>query len=73
MKGMVIKPIRLRSSLYLLVPYEVAKVTDITENTKFSLKLVHGNHTVLKFEKVKEEAAAQNKILVQKVKLPLDH
>jgi len=50
---MVVKPIRLRSSLYLLVPFEVAKVTEITEGVEFMLRLVHGNKTVLKFEKTR--------------------
>jgi hypothetical protein len=69
MKGMVIKPIRLRSSLYLLVPYEVAQVTEITENTKFVLKLIHGNHTVLRFEKIKEDTADKEKeALISKIR-----
>ena len=53
MEGMVVKPIRLRNSLYLLVPCEVAKVTEITEDTEFVLRLVHGSRTILKFEKIK--------------------
>jgi len=51
---MVIKPIRLRNSLYLLVPCEVAKVTDITENTRFVLQLIHSRQTILKFEKIND-------------------
>jgi len=58
-EGMVIKPIRLRSSLYLLVPYEVAKVTEITEDTEFALRLVHGNKTVLKYERTKNNQESE--------------
>jgi len=47
MVGIVVKPIRLRSSLYLLVPYDVAKVTEITEDTEFMLRLVHGSQTII--------------------------
>jgi len=52
-EGMVVKPIRLRNSLYLLVPCEVAKVTDITEDTMFALRLIHDKQTVLKYEEIK--------------------
>ena len=53
MVGIVVKPIRLRNSLYLLIPCEVAMVTGITESTRFALQLIHGKQTVLKFEKIK--------------------
>ena len=61
MEGLVIKPIRLRNSLYLLIPCQVAKVTEITEDTKFMLKLVHGNQTILKFEKIKDELPSKKR------------
>jgi hypothetical protein len=67
MKGMIVKPICLRNSLYLLIPFEVAKVTGITKDTKFVLKLVHGNQTILKFEKVKDDSIDLDKLSLAKI------
>lgn len=47
---LVVKPIRLGKSLYLLVPSQIAKVTEITENSRFVLKLVHGKRTILEYQ-----------------------
>lgn len=47
---LVVKPIRLGKSLYLLVPSQIAKVTEINENSSFILRLVHGKRTILEYE-----------------------
>ncbi len=39
MKGIELKPIRLRNNLYLLVPMEVAELIGVTKETKFALTL----------------------------------
>lgn len=57
MAGVELKPIRLRKSLYLLVPMEVAKIIGVNEKTKFMLTLRSSEETVLVYNKV--EAAPQ--------------
>lgn len=52
MDGIELKPIRLRKSLYLLIPMEVAKLIGVTDKTKFILTLKHGNEHVLTYNKV---------------------
>jgi hypothetical protein len=43
MNGIELKPIRLKNTLYLLIPMELAKLIGITDKTKFILTL---NHTM---------------------------
>lgn len=50
--GIKLKPIRLRKSLYLLIPMEVAKLIGVTDKTKFVLSLKHGDEYVLMYHKV---------------------
>jgi hypothetical protein len=50
--GIKLKPIRLRKSLYLLIPMEVAKLIGVTDKTKFVLTLKHGDEYVLMYHKV---------------------
>jgi hypothetical protein len=50
--GIKIKPIRLRKSLYLLIPMEVAKLIDVTDKTEFKLMLEHGKHYKLIYHKL---------------------
>lgn len=50
--GIKLKPIRLRKSLYLLIPMEVAKLIGVTDKTKFVLTLKHGDEYVLVYHKV---------------------
>jgi len=50
--GIELKPIRLRKSLYLLIPMEVAKLIGVTDKTKFVLTLKHGDEYVLMYHKV---------------------
>jgi len=49
----VLRPIRIRNSLYLLIPMEVAKLTGVTKDTHFKLTVKQGKSTFLSFEKVK--------------------
>jgi hypothetical protein len=51
--GIDLKPIRLRKSLYLLIPMEVAKLIGVSDKTRFVLTLKHGNEVVLMYHKVK--------------------
>jgi hypothetical protein len=51
MVGINLKPIRLRKSLYLLIPMEVAKLIGVTDKTKFVLTLKHGDEYVLMYHK----------------------
>lgn len=50
--GIRLKPIRLRNSLYLLIPMEVAKLIGIAQDTRFILTLKHGDECVLMYKKV---------------------
>jgi len=52
--GIKLKPIRLRKSLYLLIPMEVAKLIGVTDKTKFVLTLEHGGEYVLMYHKVED-------------------
>ena len=52
MDGIKLKPIRLRKSLYLLIPMEVAKLIGVTDKAKFVLTLKHGGEYVLMYHKV---------------------
>jgi len=50
-KGIKLKPIRLRNSLYLLIPMEVAKLFGITKDTKFILTLEPSEECILVYKK----------------------
>ena len=50
--GIKLKPIRLRKSLYLLIPMEVAKLIGVTDKTKFVLTLKQSDEYVLMYHKV---------------------
>lgn len=52
MEGILLTPIRIGNSLYLLIPMEVAKLIGATKETQFKLTLRHSNNTFLTFEKV---------------------
>ncbi len=52
MNGIKLKPIRLRKSLYLLIPMNVAKLIDVTDKTKFVLTLMHDSKITLLYHKV---------------------
>lgn len=52
MAGIKLKPIRLRKSLYLLIPMEVAKLIDVTDKTEFKLMLEHGREYKLIYNKL---------------------
>jgi len=54
MKGIELKPIRLRNSLYLLIPMEVAKLIGATKETMFILTLSAGETNALKYTKLEE-------------------
>lgn len=54
MAGIKLKPIRLRKSLYLLIPMEVAKLIGVTDKTKFVLALKQGDEYVLMYHKVED-------------------
>lgn len=54
--GIKLKPIRLRKSLYLLIPMEVAKLIGVTDKTKFVLTLKHGDEYSLMYHKVEVRA-----------------
>ena len=51
--GIKSKPIRLRKSLYLLIPMEIAKLIGVTDKTKFVLTLKQSDEYVLMYHKVK--------------------
>jgi len=51
MHGIELKPIRLRKSLYLLIPMEVAKLIGVTDKAKFVLTLKHDDECVLMYQK----------------------
>lgn len=51
MDGISLKPIRLRNSLYLLIPMEVAKLIGATRDTRFLLTLRHGDESILMYMK----------------------
>jgi len=51
LNGIELKPIRLRKSLYLLVPMEVAKLIGITDKSKFVLTLKQNDECVLMYHK----------------------
>lgn len=46
------KPIRLRKSLYLLIPMEVAKLIGVTDKTRFNLTLDHSDEYALMYHKI---------------------
>lgn len=51
--GIKLKPIRLRKSLYLLIPMEVAKLIGVTDKTKFVLTLKQSDEYILTYHKLK--------------------
>ena len=50
--GIKLKPIRLRKSLYLLIPMELAKLIGVSNKSKFVLTLNRGDEYVLMYQKV---------------------
>ncbi|MFB0543372.1 MAG: hypothetical protein ACETVR_01195 [Candidatus Bathyarchaeia archaeon] len=54
MKGIKLSPIRLRNSLYLLIPIEVAKLLDIAKETEFYLNIKYDKDTVLIYSKIED-------------------
>ena len=60
MVGIELKPIRLRKSLYILIPSEVAKLIGVTNETKLILTLNHGNECVLLYHKVEAQPTNSN-------------
>lgn len=54
MKGIRLNPIKLRNSLYLLIPIELTKILDITKETEFYLSIKHDKNTILIYSKVKD-------------------
>jgi len=59
MKGIELEPIRLRNSLCLLVPMEVAKLIGVTKETKFLLTLSVSEESKLEYTKLEEDHDAQ--------------
>jgi len=55
MKGIELKPIRLRNSLYLLVPMDVAKLIGVTKETKFVLTLSVSEESKLEYTELEED------------------
>jgi hypothetical protein len=51
-EGIELKPIRLRKSLYLLIPMDLAKLIGVSEKAKFMLTLKHRDGYVLMYNKV---------------------
>ena len=58
MNGIEVKPIRLRKSLYLLIPMEVAKLIGVTDKSRIVLTLKHGDECVLMYHKVEDSHSA---------------
>lgn len=54
MKGIKLSPIRIRNSLYLLIPIEVAKLLDIAKETEFYLNIKYDKNTVLIYSKIED-------------------
>lgn len=54
MNGIKLKPIRLRKSLYLLIPMNIAKLIGVSDKSKFMLTLDHDDKYVLNYQKVGE-------------------
>ena len=52
LNGIKLKPIRLRKSLYLLIPMELAKLIGVTDKTKFLLTLKQSDEYVLMYHKI---------------------
>jgi len=53
--GIEIKPIRIRKSLYILIPMSLAKLMDVTKDTRFLLNIEHSEEkTALIYTKVRE-------------------
>jgi len=50
MGGIKLKPIQHRSSLYILIPMELAKLIDATKDTEFILTLKQGKKPLLIYE-----------------------
>jgi len=61
--GIKLKPIRLRNSLYLLIPMEVAKLIGIAQGTRFILTLKHGDECILIYKKMEENMERQQNII----------
>jgi len=55
-----VKPVRLRDSLYLLIPVDIARLIGIASSAKFLLSISEGEQTVrLVYEMKKLETASK--------------
>jgi hypothetical protein len=60
-KGIRLTPIKLRNSLYLLIPMELTKILDITKETEFYLNIKHDRNTILIYNKVEDSKSLEEK------------
>jgi len=59
--GIRLRPIRLRKSLYLLIPMELARLIGVTKETRFLLTLRHDGDYVLEYKRLEGPAAEGEK------------
>lgn len=61
MDGIRLRPIRLRKSLYLLIPMELARLIGVTKESRFLLTLRHDGDYVLEYERLEDPGAEEEK------------
>lgn len=69
-KGIRLTPIKLRNSLYLLIPIELTKLFDITKETEFCLNIKHDKNTVLIYNKMENSKDFKEKDKPEKATKP---
>jgi hypothetical protein len=55
-----VRPVRLRESLYLLIPVDIARLIGVVSASKFSLTLNENNESVKLVYELKKESADQS-------------
>ena len=54
-----VRPVRLRESLYLLIPVDIARLVGVVSASKFSLTLTENNESVKLVYELKKESGDQ--------------
>ena len=61
-----VQPVRLRDSLYLLIPIDIARLVGVASSSKFHLSLNEGEDSVQLVYEMKKESETADKSRIEK-------
>lgn len=63
-----VRPVRLRDSLYLLIPVDIARLVGVASSSKFHLSLNEGENSVQLVYEMKKESETEDNPQIEKNK-----